>query len=155
MILANMLEDFKSLIHWKSVRLMWKFFMVQEINTCKTTPNLPLGKSLCHLHLSIQHDKTLTNRYLNGQTVHLNKRGPEILSNTFIKSLANITHWQIILHSSGLNSEEKLSILRKRNIDTTIVAHFNINSFRNKFDDPIARMTGRIDILMASMKVFQ
>ena len=39
-----------------------------------------------HLNKSCkeQHDKTMTNRHLNGSKLHLNKRGTEILSNTFI-----------------------------------------------------------------------
>ena len=36
----------------------------------------------------IQHDKTITTRDLNGLKLHLNKRGTEILSNTFIESIS-------------------------------------------------------------------
>ena len=39
-----------------------------------------------------QHDKTMTNRHLNGSKLHLNKRGTEILSNTFTESISNIIH---------------------------------------------------------------
>ena len=47
-----------------------------------------------HLNKSCkeQHDKTMTNRHLNGSKLHLNKRGTEILSNTFIESISNIIH---------------------------------------------------------------
>ena len=53
-------------------------------------------------------------------------------------------------YNANLSSKEKLSILRKRNIDKIIVAHLNINSLRNKFDSLIGQRTGNIDILMVS-----
>ena len=40
----------------------------------------------------IQHDKTIATRHLNGSKLHLNKRGTEILSNTFTESISNIAH---------------------------------------------------------------
>ena len=119
-----------------------------------------------HLHtiekniFLIQHDKTITTRRLNGSKLHLNKRGIKILSNTFIESISNIVHWQSILHipdnclideyNANLNFKEKLRTIRKRNIDKIIVAHLNINSFRNKFNSLISQITGSIDILMIS-----
>ena len=48
-----------------------------------------------------------------------------------------------------LSSKEKLSILRKRNIDK-IVAHLSINSLRNKLNSLEGQITGNIDILMVS-----
>ena len=48
----------------------------------------------------INHDKTITTRYLNGSKLHLNKRGTKVLSNTFIESTSNIIHRQSILDSS-------------------------------------------------------
>ena len=74
---------------------------------------------------------------------HLDKRVSEILSNTFIESVSNISHWQNILRSSdnflmdyykagaeaNLSSIEKLSILYKRNTNKIIVSNRNINSF--------------------------
>ena len=105
----------------------------------------------------MQHDKKIT---ANGSKLHLNRRGTEIPSNTFIESISNIVHWQSILHSPdnclidecnvNLSSKEKLSIIRKRSIGTNTVAHLKINSLRNKFDSLISQMTGSIDILMMS-----
>ena len=48
-----------------------------------------------------------------------------------------------------LSSKEKMSILRKRNIDK-IVAHLSINSLRNKLNSLEGQITGNIDILMVS-----
>ena len=45
---------------------------------------------------------------------------------------------------------KKLSILRKRNINKLVVAHFNIYSLRNKFDSLIVQITSNIYILMVS-----
>ena len=89
----------------------------------------------------IQRDKTIITRGLNGSKLHINKMGTKIILNTLIGSISNIIHWQQILHSpddclideynTNLSSKEKLSILRKRNINNVIVAHRNINSLRN------------------------
>ena len=51
-------------------------------------------KELCKKNniFLIQHDKTITARHLNGSKLHLNKRGVEILSNTFIESISNIVN---------------------------------------------------------------
>ena len=43
-----------------------------------------------------------------------------------------------------------MSIICKRNIDKIVVAHLNINSFRNILDSLISQVTGSIDILMIS-----
>ena len=53
-------------------------------------------------------------------------------------------------YKANLSSQEKLSILRKRNIDKTIAAHFNIYSWKNSFGSFIGPITGNIDILMVS-----
>ena len=53
-------------------------------------------------------------------------------------------------YNANLNFKEKLRIIRKLNIGKTIVAHLNINSFRNKFNNLISQITGSIDILMIS-----
>ena len=53
-------------------------------------------------------------------------------------------------YNANLNFKEKLRTIRKRNIDKIIVAHLNINSFRNKFNSLISQITGSIDILMIS-----
>ena len=50
-------------------------------------------------------------------------------------------------YNANLSSKEKLNILRKRNIDKTIVAHLSINCLRNKFDSLIGQITSNIDIL--------
>ena len=78
----------------------------------------------------------------------------------FIESVSNIIYWQSILHNPGncliveynanLSFKDKLSILRKCNINKIIVAHLNINSLGNKFDSLIDQITGNIDILMVS-----
>ena len=104
----------------------------------------------------IKHDKTIISRHLNGPKLHLNERGTEILSNTFIESISNIIHWQSILQNPGnclidkynanLSSKEKLNIPRKHNTDNIAVAHLNIKSLRNKFDSLIVQITGNIDI---------
>ena len=108
----------------------------------------------------IQHDKAITTRFLNGLKLHLNKRGTEILSNTFIESISNIVHWQSISDSpdncligeynANLSFKEKFSIIRRRNIGKIIVAHLNIISLRNKFYSLITQITGSINILMIS-----
>ena len=54
----------------------------------------------------------------------------------------------IIEVNTNLSSKEKLSILRKRNIDKIIVTHLIINPLRNKFDSFIGQITGNTDILM-------
>ena len=51
-------------------------------------------------------------------------------------------------YNTNLSSKEKLSILRKRNIDKIIVTHLIINPLRNKFDSFIGQITGNTDILM-------
>ena len=43
-----------------------------------------------------------------------------------------------------------MRILRKRNINKTIVAHLNKKLLRNKFDSLIGQITGDIDILMVT-----
>ena len=54
----------------------------------------------------------------------------------------------IIEVNTNLSSKEKLSILRRRNIDKIIVTHLIINPLRNKFDSFIGQITGNTDILM-------
>ena len=47
-------------------------------------------KELCkEKNIFLIHDKAITTRHLNGLKLHLNKRGTEILSNTFIESISN------------------------------------------------------------------
>ena len=53
-------------------------------------------------------------------------------------------------YKANLSSKEKLSILRKRNIDQIIVTHLNIISLRNKFDSLLGQITGNTDILTVS-----
>ena len=53
-------------------------------------------------------------------------------------------------YNANLSSKEKLSILRKHNIDKIIVAHLDINYLRNKSDSLIGQITGNIDILVVS-----
>ena len=56
----------------------------------------------------------------------------------------------IVEYNANLSSKDKLSILRKCNINEIIVAHLKINSLRNKFDSLIDQITGNVDILMVS-----
>ena len=43
-----------------------------------------------------------------------------------------------------------LTSLRKENVDRLIFAHLNINSIRNKFDNPSQLIRGKIDVLLIS-----
>ena len=53
-------------------------------------------------------------------------------------------------YNANLSSKKKLSIIRKRKNDKIIVAHLNINSLRNNFDNLIGQITGNTDISMVS-----
>ena len=74
------------------------------------------------IYVSVEEEPS----HLNGSKLHVNKRGTEILSKTFIESISNTVHWQSTLHSpdnclideynANLSSKENLSIIRKRNI---------------------------------------
>ena len=48
------------------------------------------------------------------------------------------------------NNEASLCSIRKRNLNKLVVAHLNINSLRLKFDSPVQKITGNVDILMIS-----
>ena len=51
--------------------------------------------------------------------------------------------------SSDLHS---LSNIRKNNINCLILAHININSISNKFDQLVDGVKGKVDVLMISEK---
>ena len=58
------------------------------------------------------------------------------------------------LRSSGffdsISCSECLSNLRQRNLNRLLLAHININSIRNKFDQLVSSIKNNIDILMIS-----
>ena len=119
--------------------------------------------------LVIDHSKTLKSQHLNGNKLHLNKRGTPILQNTFTMVLSRIFSSQKdennVASTSLLNEEyipeaknyiNKINIngelrsLRDKNLNKLIIGHSKINSLRNKFELLTHQIKDNADILMIS-----
>ena len=66
------------------------------------------------------------------------------------ENIASFTNNSESFYSNQTHFSEKLSSMRKKNINRVIIAHININSIRYKFDLLVDGIKGNIDILMIS-----
>ena len=114
----------------------------------------------------ISYEKIITEKHLNGCKLHLNKRGTSILSKIFTESQTPSTDIFFIhsLENSKVSNtvtcdefnkkkpEENanLKFIKKDNFNRLVLAHININSIRNKFDNLVQQITNNADILMIS-----
>ena len=111
----------------------------------------------------IDNTNKIKAQHLNKGKRHLNKRGSNILSSTFVSELYRIFTWQHDKNNTGFIVEEcnsdktnvdqrvtdgnsVLKSLRCNNLSKLVFAHLNINSIRNKFE----LLCEQVDVLMVS-----
>ena len=104
-------------------------------------------------------------QHLNKGKIHLNKRGSNILSSTFVSELSGILSCQRHKNNTGFpvqecnsdktNVDQKvtdgsrmLKSLRCDNLNKLVFAHVNINSIRNKLQLLSEQVRSNLDVLM-------
>lgn len=133
----------------------------QEINT----PIKELWKEN-NIYL-IDNTSKIKGQHLNKGKLHLNKRGYNIRSCTFISKLSRIWNWQLNKNNAGFNVEkcnfDETNVDQKftgdnrvmkslccTNLKKLVFTHLNINSIRNNFELISEQFISNIEVLMVS-----
>ena len=115
----------------------------------------------------IDNTNKIKAQYLNKGKLHLNKRGSNIFSSTFVGKLSRILTWQSDKNNTFFTVEEcnsdktnvdqkdtdgnrVLKSLRCNDLNKLALAHLNINTIRNKFELLSKQVIGNVDVLMIS-----
>ena len=116
----------------------------------KKNQTLCTSKSLSFIDNS---NSKIDNSRLNRSKLHLNRRGSSFLANNFKKFVNSLWISDPFLkiyqrtHEHPTNSLAELKSLRIRNHSNDIFSYLNINSIRNKFDNPKAIIDESVGIV--------
>ena len=114
----------------------------------------------------INNTNKIKAQHLNKGKRHINKRGSNILSTTFVSELSRILTWSDKnttgffveeCKSDKTNADQEftdgnrvLKSLRCNNLNKLVFAHLNFNSIGNKFELLSEQVRGNVDVLVVS-----
>ena len=126
-------------------------------------------KNMCKLMNIYLIDNTnkVKAHHLNKDKLHLNKKGSNVLSSTFVNDLSSILTWQRDKNNTGFTVEEcnsdetnvdqkvkdgkrVLKSSRCNNLKKLVLAYLNINFIRNKFELLSEQVRCNVAVLMFS-----
>ena len=124
----------------------------KDISKTVQDTNLRLKNYCSQKNIDFIQNSSVMEEHLVIKKLHLNKKGNSLLVNNFLKCLRS-TFWDDIDSNcfevnvdecesqlditdrlSDVGSERSLKVVRTKNSNRIVLAHFNINSLRNKFN---------------------